>query len=240
MDFCRTTFHVVQQGDTFYRLAQRYHTTVPDIIMRNPGINPYNLQVGTRLRICAGQEHNDMNHRHPEEMDLNNDMRQSWSNHNFWTTMFITSLFNALGNTDAVQRRLMKTPEDIAAVFEMFYSQPMVNQLQQLLTQHTELAGELAAAMRDNSVERAEQVEMQLNQNADQIARALANVNTNYDYEELRRMLRTHLDIMRNTMMADRNGEHDEAIRLTDENEAHLMELADILTEGLVQQFYQR
>lgn len=239
MDFCRTTFHVVQQGDTFYRLAQRYHTTVPDIIMHNPGINPYNLQVGTRLRICNGQENNHHN-RHPEEMDLNNDMRHAWSQHNLWDTMFMISLFNTLDNTNAVQRRLMQTPEDIASVFEMFYSQPMVNQLKQLLTQHVELAGELTMAMRDNSMERAEQVEMQLNQNADQIARMLSNANTNYNYEELRRMLRNHLDLMKNAMMADLNGEYDETVRLVDENEAQLMELADILTEGLVQQFYQR
>lgn len=239
MDFCKTTFHVVQQGDTFYRLAQRYHTTVPDIIMRNPGINPYNLQVGTRLRICNGQEGGN-NNRHPEEMDLNNDMRQNWSNHNFWAMMFMTSLFNTLGNTEAVQRRLLQTPEDIASVFEMFYSQPMVNQLKQLLTQHVELVGEYASALRDSSMERGEQVEMQLNQNADQIARLLANANTNYDYEELRRMLRNHLDLMKNSMMADMNGEHDESIRLADENQEQLMDLADILTEGLVQQFYRR
>lgn len=241
MDFCRTTFHVVQQGDTFYRLAQRYHTTVPDIIMRNPGINPYNLQVGTRLRICAGQEHgNNHNQRHPEEMELNNDMRQAWSMHNFWDAMFVVSLFNSLDNTEAVQRRLMKTPEDIAAVFEMFYARPVVNQLRQLLMQHVELAGELTASMKNGNAERSEQLEMQLEQNADRIARALSDANTNYDYEELRRMLRMHLDTMKKAMVADLNGEYDETVRFMDENENYLMELADVLTEGIVQQFYRR
>ena len=149
MDFCRTIYHVVQQGDTFYRLAQRYQTTVPDIIMRNPGVNPYNLQVGTRLRICTGQE--DM--RHPEAMDLNNDMRKAWSMHNLWDTMFMISLFNALENTDTVQKRLMQTPEDIAAVFERFYSMPIVNQLKQMLEKHVRLAGELTVAMKNNNME---------------------------------------------------------------------------------------
>lgn len=237
MDFCRTTFHVVQQGDTFYRLAQRYHTTVQDIIMRNPGINPYNLQVGTRLRICAGQENTG---RHPEEMELNNDMRQGWNDHSMWTAMFINSLFNTLKNTDDVAKRLMQTPEDIASVFEKFYSMSMVNQLKQLLTEHVRLAGELAMAIRDNNMERAAQIENQMNQNADQIARMLANANSKYDYEELRRMLRMHMDLLKNTMMAEANGEHAEVVRLTDENQAHLMEMADELTEGLVEQFYQR
>ena len=236
MDFCRTIYHVVQQGDTFYRLAQRYQTTVPDIIMRNPGVNPYNLQVGTRLRICTGQE--DM--RHPEAMDLNNDMRKAWSMHNLWDTMFMISLFNALENTDTVQKRLMQTPEDIAAVFERFYSMPIVNQLKQMLEKHVRLAGELTVAMKNNNMEQAKQLENQLNQNADQMARMLANTNAKYDYEELRRILRGHLDLMKNAMEAELNGNHDQTVRLVDENEEQLMQLADVLTEGLMEQFYQR
>lgn len=238
MDFCRTIFHVVQQGDTFYRLAQRYHTTVPDIITRNPGINPYNLQVGSRLRICVGPGAE--GNQRPEEMDLNKDMRQAWSKHNMWDAMFMISLFNALENTEAVQNRLMQTPADITAVFEKFYSMPITNQLKQLLTEHVRLAGELTAAMNNNNMEETQMLETQLNQNADQIARMLASTNNRYDYEELRRMLRMHLDIMKNSMNAELNGEHAEAIRLVDESEEHLMELADILTQGLVEQFYMR
>lgn len=237
MDFCRTIYHVVQQGDTFYRLAQRYQTTVPDIIMRNPGVNPYNLQIGTRLKICTGYE-DDM--RHPEAMELHKDMRKAWSMHNLWDVMFMMSLFNALENTDAVQKRLMRTPEDIAAVFERFYSMPIVNQLKQMLEEHVRLAGELTAAMNNNNMEQARQLENQLNQNADQMARMLANTNAKYDYEELRRMLRGHLDLMKNSMTAELNGNHDEAVRLVDENEEQLMQLADVLTEGLMEQFYQR
>lgn len=237
MDFCRTIYHVVQQGDTFYRLAQRYHTTVPDIIMRNPGVNPYNLQVGTRLRICTGYEDD---RRQPEIMDLNNDMRKVWGLHNLWGTMFIISLFNALDNTEAVQKRLMQTPEDIAEVFNKFYASPIINQLKQLLDEHVRLAGELTAAMKNNNMEQARQLESQLNQNADRIAKLLADNNPKYDYEELRRMLRMHLDIMKNSMEAELSGNHDEAVRLIDENEEQLMKLADALTDGLMEQFYQR
>ena len=238
MDFCRTTFHVVQQGDTFYRLAQQYHTTVPDIIQRNPGINPYNLQVGTRLRICAGRESNE--NIQQEEIDLNNDMRQGWNQHNFWTTMFMTSLFNDLGNKTSTENRLMQTPGDIASVFDKFYPQSMVNRLKQLLTEHTQLAGELMEALQANNTERATQIENQMYQNADQIARMLANANSKYSYDELRRILRMHIETLKNTMTADLNHEFDETVRLVDENEEHLMDLSDALTEGLMEQFYQR
>ena len=235
MDYCKTIFHVVQPGDSLYRLAQRYQTTVPDIIMRNPGINAYNLQVGSRLRICPGFESGEMR---PEQRELNNDMRQAWSQHNFWGNMFLVSLFHTLENLDAVKMRLEQSPEDIAAVFQSFYANPTVTQIRNLLAEHVRLAGEMANAMKNGNMERSTQLETQLNQNADQMARLLANANSNYDYEELRRMMRNHLNLMQDTMTSELSGDHNEAVRLMGENEDQLMDVADVLTEGLVQQFY--
>lgn len=235
MDYCKTIFHVVQPGDSLYRLAQRYQTTVPDIIMRNPGINAYNLQVGSRLRICPGFESGEMR---PEQRELNNDMRQAWSQHNFWGNMFLVSLFHTLENLDAVKMRLEQSPEDIAAVFQSFYASPTVTQIRNLLAEHVRLAGEMANAMKSGNMERSTQLETQLNQNADQMARLLANANSNYDYEELRRMMRNHLNLMQDTMTSELSGDHNEAVRMMGENEDQLMDMADVLTEGLVQQFY--
>jgi LysM repeat protein len=48
-----TTIHVVQRGDSLYTIAQRYGTTIQDIIAANPGIitNPNTIQPGTSLTI---------------------------------------------------------------------------------------------------------------------------------------------------------------------------------------------
>ncbi len=43
--------HVVQAGDTFFNLAQRYNTTVAAIQALNPGVNPNNLQIGQIICI---------------------------------------------------------------------------------------------------------------------------------------------------------------------------------------------
>ncbi len=45
--------HNYQQGETFYSLAQRYHTTVGAIQAANPTLDPYNLQPG--MVICIPQ-----------------------------------------------------------------------------------------------------------------------------------------------------------------------------------------
>lgn len=236
MDFCRTVIHVVQPGDTLYRLAQRYQTTVPDIIMRNPGINPYNLQVGARLRICSGQMGEPLRR---DELDLNNDMREAWSQHGFWGTLYLLSLFYALPGTEAVLARLSQTPEDIASIFGKFYSQAMVDQLTALLKEHVQLAGDLMKALRDSEVDQASQISQEWHANADRIARMLASANSDYNQEELARMLHMHLDLMQRQMSTDLNNQYEEFVKSTDDSDEHLLKLADELTEGLVKQFYQ-
>ena len=46
--------HTVQSGDTFFRLAQRFGTTVAAIQAANPGVDPNNLQIGQVICIPTG------------------------------------------------------------------------------------------------------------------------------------------------------------------------------------------
>lgn len=50
-------FYIIQPGDTFYKLAQRYGTTVEAIMALNPGKDPMNLQVGDTIKIPCGVPH---------------------------------------------------------------------------------------------------------------------------------------------------------------------------------------
>lgn len=43
--------YTIKQGDTIYKLAKAYNTTVEAILMVNPGINPDNLQIGSTICI---------------------------------------------------------------------------------------------------------------------------------------------------------------------------------------------
>lgn len=47
-------WHVIERGDTLWRLSQRYDTTVRAIERANDGIDPHALRVGHRLRIPSG------------------------------------------------------------------------------------------------------------------------------------------------------------------------------------------
>ena len=44
-------FHEVEAGDTLYLIAKRYSVKLDDLMEQNPDIDPYNMLIGTRLRL---------------------------------------------------------------------------------------------------------------------------------------------------------------------------------------------
>ena len=61
----------VQEGDSLYKLAKQFHTTVTELILLNSGVNPYNLQTGMRLTICPGEGYVDEDESKPSEGNTN-------------------------------------------------------------------------------------------------------------------------------------------------------------------------
>jgi len=51
-----STFYVIAPGDTLFSLARRFGVSVADIIVANPGIDPFNLRVGQRICIPQAQK----------------------------------------------------------------------------------------------------------------------------------------------------------------------------------------
>ena len=50
-DRCYGFTHVIQKGDTLYKLSKQYHVKVSALILANPFVNIYNLQVGDEICI---------------------------------------------------------------------------------------------------------------------------------------------------------------------------------------------
>ena len=44
--------HTIKLGDTLFSLARTYDTTVSKLLELNPGVEVYNLQIGSTLIIC--------------------------------------------------------------------------------------------------------------------------------------------------------------------------------------------
>lgn len=47
----RVHIHVIEKGDTLYKLARQYDIKLTDIMRLNPYVNVYNLNIGDELLI---------------------------------------------------------------------------------------------------------------------------------------------------------------------------------------------
>lgn len=241
---CRNQItHIVQEGESLYKIAQRYNMSMGMVMEQNPGLSPYNLQIGTVLQICldqssGGQEQwGDIDYK--EVMELNNDMREVWIQHVYWTRMLLISIADRLRDQMAVTNRLLENPKDIAEVFGEFYPEEVTNTITRLLTDHLRIGSAWITAMRDGRTAEAAMLIRQWYENADQMARAFSSINPQYKEDEVREMLYHHLTSTQNEVGARLAGNYNADIQAFDEVEESILEMADYFTSGLVKQFPQ-
>ena len=79
---CRGMVHVIEKGDTLYRLGKRYHVSVGQLMFANPFVNVYNLQIGDELCIPISIQPRTPESRMQGELMENEGMnmhREGWS-----------------------------------------------------------------------------------------------------------------------------------------------------------------
>lgn len=240
MIFCRLITHTIKPGDTLYLLARKYQTTVPAITLMNPGVNPYNLQVGTKLKICMGESAYQPENPQISERQLWEDMREIFSSEGMLEKMFVDSSHFSTGNRDAVMRRLAQTPEEMAQIFRMFYPEKDSNALKILQSEQITKLEELADAANRMEHEKMMELAEQMQRNATEVAQLLAEGNPEYDKAYLEQLLSklansTYEDV--NLMMEQK---YPQALMVYEDGAKNRMELADYLTDGIIRNFYEK
>jgi len=239
--------YVVRQGDSLYQLARFYGTTVPSILALNPNIDPYNLQAGSTIIICPGE--NDTmqpNNMSPparpnpsSQISLINDMRTVWFQHVYWARMLLISIAERLRDQNAVTNRLLQNPNDIANIFRRYYSADTADNIARLLTEHLQIGSALITALRDGKRAEADVLTRQWYINADKIADALSMINPHYDYEDLRKMLYRHLELTTQEVAMRLAGNYMADIEAFNQVEQQAISMADLFSAGIIRQFPQ-
>lgn len=239
--------YVIRQGDTLYNIAKRYNTTVPLILSQNPTIDPQRLQIGTLITVSPGEN---MVHKNnlvssvcPDpnlRIALINDMRTAWEQHIYWTRMLLISLAERLKDQNAVTIRLLQNPNDIANIFENYYSTDVKNKISQLLTEHLQIGAALITALRDGKTAESEDLNRKWYINADKMAAAFSSINPNYNQEDLRKMLYTHLDLTKKEVAMRLSGNYPADIEAFNKVEQEALLMADYFSSGIIKQFPQK
>ncbi|WP_307287387.1 glycosyltransferase [Bacillus sp. SORGH_AS_0510] len=170
-------------------------------------------------------------------INLKYPMQKLWVEHAWWTRELIVSNLADLKDRNDVLERLLKNQEDLGDIIKPYYGQEAGNKLTVLLKEHILIAGKIIEAAKKNDQASIDQFNKEWYQNADEIVAFLTSANPNWSKKVLTEMFYTHLKLTVDEVVDRLKGDWAGDIKTADINEAHLIHMGDILTEGIVQQF---
>ena len=249
-----TRSYTIEAGDTLWLLSQRYNTTVEAIMAANPGVNPTNLFVGQvicipRNRPQPSPRPNPQPSPEPQlptymwvskaEQNLGNYLRFLSLQQVYWLRMAIQSELWNLSDAEYVMNRLMENPQDFQMAFKTFYGDENAKKLADLLTNHLTMVINYVMATRDGNTQAAADAENQLNNNAVQMISFLTSINPNWETTDLQRMISEYMSLTKEEIDATMSQNFEDSINIFADIERGALEMADMMTKGIVNQFPQ-
>jgi hypothetical protein len=171
-------------------------------------------------------------------------MRKLWEDHITWTRLFIVSagtLPDALPDLQATTDRLLANQDDIGDAIAPFYGRSAGDQLTTLLREHILLAAQLLNAAKAGDQAGVNAASTDWYANADEIAAFLHAANpNNWALAEMQQMMRSHLDLTLEEAVARLQGRYADDVAAYDKVHAEILEMADMLSDGIIAQFPKR
>ena len=172
---------------------------------------------------------------------FHDEMRKLWEDHITWTRLVIVSIANDLSDTETTVNRLLQNQVDIGNAIKPFYGEEAGDQLTALLTDHILIAAEILQAAKSGDMDAFEEAKARWYANADDIAEFLNAANPeNWPLEEMKEMMRMHLDLTLQEAGAYLGGDFAASVSAYDQVHIQALEMADMLSEGIIRQFPQK
>ena len=170
--------------------------------------------------------------------EFHDEMRRLWEDHIVWTRLYIISAIEDLPDTDHVAQRLLDNQDEIGDAIKPFYGDEAGEALTELLREHILGAVDLLAAAKAGDEAVAGAASEAWSANADDIATFLNTANPdNWAEGELAHEMHMHLDLTLQEAQARLAGDYEAEIAAYDEVHAHILRMADVLSEGIASQF---
>jgi prophage DNA circulation protein len=165
-------------------------------------------------------------------------MRKLWEDHVTWTRLYIVSAAAGLPDAQPTAQRLLQNQADIGNAIKPFYGDAAGERLTALLRQHILTAADLVTAAKAGNTAAVQAASAKWNANADEIADFLSGANPkHWPQATMRAAMRHHLDLTLQEAQARLKGDWAADIAAYDAIHQHILEMADLLSAGIVTQF---
>src|SRR5436305_9939121 len=169
---------------------------------------------------------------------LHDGMRKLWEDHVTWTRLYIVSTAAGLPDNKMTTQRLLDNQRDIGNAVAEFYGQEAGTKLTGLLTQHMLTAADLVTAAKAGDQGKVADARKRWYDNANDISAFLHAANPkSWPLATLQGMMKTHLDQTLDEATHRLHGEYALDIKDYDAIVAHILKMADALSDGIIAQF---
>ncbi len=171
------------------------------------------------------------------QISLSNRLRRLWSQLAMWRREYLVSLASNFGDLQLIENRLYNVTTDFGNVFESFIGVKASNRMEYYFTVQASFLNEIADAIKSGDNETANQATRSLYENVDAMAAYLAEINPYWNEVNMRSLL---YDYYRQTLLETVNilsGNQEEAIKIYENLEDYVLEIADYLTSGFIYRF---
>jgi hypothetical protein len=165
------------------------------------------------------------------------DMRELWEDHIVWTRNVILNLVDGLPGTDQAVNRLLQNQEDLGNAIKPFYGDEAGEKLTGLLKPHITIAAEVVTAAKQGNNAAFEEANKKWHQNAKEIAGFLSTANPNWEKSDLESMMNDHLKYTTDEASARIKKDYDADIAAYDKVHEEILEMSDMLADGIIKQF---
>ncbi len=172
---------------------------------------------------------------------LHDQMRRLWEDHITWTRLAIVTFAADTKGFPTTAGRLLQNQQDIGEAIKPFYGDAAGNQLAALLHDHITIAVEILQAAKAGDAGAFADAKERWYANANDIADFLAAANPRFWPDSLMRAdMQTHLDQTLAEAADELNGNYAASVTDYEAVHSHILEMADMLSNGIIAQFPQK
>jgi len=172
--------------------------------------------------------------------NLKTDMRKLWEDHVTWTRNVILCLTDDLPGADQAVKRLLKNQDDIGNAVSSFYGEAAGKKLARLLYDHINTAAEVVKAAKAGNSQQLDEANKKWFANADEISEFLSKANPNWPLADMKKMMHDHLQLTTEEAVARIKKDYDADISAYDKVHKEILEMSDMLADGIIKQFPQK